>query len=164
MCLELLLDAAPPGGIRRLLRRGRRSFCDLGCGSGVLAIAAAKLGFRPVLAFDSEQAAIEECDRNARRNYVDVSTNRVDLRRELPPMADVVTANLTAGLLTEIAERWSAGAPAPQTLIASGFLTSEADGIHEAFERAGLQKRRAMRKGEWSAVLAEAAPRQRTVR
>jgi ribosomal protein L11 methyltransferase len=159
MCLELLLDAAPPGGIRRLLRRGRRSFCDLGCGSGILAIAAAKLGFRPVLAFDSEQAAIEECDRNARRNYVDVSTKRVDLRRELPPVADVVTANLTAGLLTELAKSWAAGATEPRMLIASGFLASEADVVHEAFARAGLRKKRAMNRGEWSAVLAEATPR-----
>ena len=163
MCLELLLDAAPPGGLRRLLRRGRRSFCDLGCGSGVLAIAAAKLGFRPVLAFDSEQAAIEECDRNARLNYVDISPERVDLRRETSPPADVATANLTAGLLTEIAERWAAGAPAPQTLIASGFLTTEAERVYEELARAGLYKGRAMRRGEWSAVLAEAAPRQRIV-
>jgi ribosomal protein L11 methyltransferase len=152
MCLELLLDAAPPGGIRRLLRRGRRSFCDLGCGSGILAIAAAKLGFRPVLAFDSEQAAIEECDRNARRNHVDVSTKRVDLRRESPPVADVATANLTAGLLTEVSERWSAGVPAPQLLIASGFLTSEADRVREVIVRAGFREERALTRGEWSAV------------
>jgi ribosomal protein L11 methyltransferase len=159
MCLELLLVAAPPGGPRRLIRRGRRSFCDLGCGSGLLAIAAAKLGFRPVLAVDSEQAAIEECVRNARRNYVDVSTERVDLRREAPPVADVATANLTAGLLAEVAERWVAGAPAPQTLIASGFLTTEAERVHDALGQAGLREKRALRKGEWSAVLAEAAPR-----
>jgi ribosomal protein L11 methyltransferase len=162
MCLELLLDVAPTGGLQRLLRRGRRSFCDLGCGSGILAIAAAKLGLRPVLAVDSEQAAIEECGRNAHHNYVDVSTERVDLRRENPPAADVVTANLTAGLLTEIAERWAAGAPATQTLIASGFLTSESDRIGEALVRAGFREKRSMRKGEWSAVLAEATSRQRS--
>ena len=90
---------------------------------------------------------------------MDVSTERVDLRRENPPAADVVTANLTAGLLTEIVERWAAGAVRPETLIASGFLESESDQIRDALTRAGLHERRAMRTGEWSAVLAEAAPR-----
>jgi ribosomal protein L11 methyltransferase len=152
MCLELLLDAAPPRGLRRLLRRGRRSFCDLGCGSGVLAIAAAKLGFRPVLGVDSEQAAIEECTRNARLNYMDVSTERVDLRRDVPPVAEVATANLTAGLLIGIAERWSAEARAPRTLIASGFLTSEAARVGEVIARAGFRQERALNRGEWSAA------------
>jgi ribosomal protein L11 methyltransferase len=155
MCLELLLEVAPARGLLRLLRRGRRSFCDLGCGSGVLAIAAAKLGFRPVLGADSEQAAIEECTRNARLNRVEVELRRVDLRRQDAPVADVVTANLTAGLLIEITERWAAGAPAPQSLIASGFLQSEADTVCDALARRGFQKQRAMRRGEWSAVLAE---------
>jgi ribosomal protein L11 methyltransferase len=156
MCLELLLEAGPDGGVlRRLLRRGpRRSLCDLGCGSGVLAIAAAKLGFRPVVGVDSEPAAIEECARNARLNYVEVELERVDLRREPAPAGDVVTANLTAGLLIEIAGRWAAGGQPPQTLIASGFLLREADGVRAALVRAGLQERRAMRNGEWCAVLA----------
>jgi ribosomal protein L11 methylase PrmA len=54
--------------------------------------------------------------------------------------------------LKEIAGRLSAGVPAPQTLIASGFLTSEADGVHEAFARAGFREERAITRGEWSAV------------
>ena len=143
LCLELLVGL-----------RARGSLCDLGCGSGVLAIAAAKLGFAPVRGVDSEQAAIGECVRNARLNYVDVEVERADLRAEEAPAADVVTANLTTGLLVEIAGRWADGGRAPGTVIASGFLASEADQISAAFGRAGLREVRAMSKGEWGAVLA----------
>ena len=73
MCLELMLETRPGG--RRL-----RSFCDLGCGSGVLSIAAAKLGFEPVLGVDADRAAIEESDRNARANYVELELRHTDLR------------------------------------------------------------------------------------
>src|SRR5919106_6029509 len=59
MCLELMLSLEPEG-----------SFADLGCGSGVLAIAAAKLGFGPVAAFDSDAAAIQATRANARDNGV----------------------------------------------------------------------------------------------
>src|SRR3954470_3806628 len=59
LCLELMLDLKPRG-----------SFADLGCGSGVLAIAAAKLGFAPVRAVDAEVAAVEATKRNALANGV----------------------------------------------------------------------------------------------
>ena len=85
MCLELLLEAD-----------GRGSFCDLGCGSGVLAIAASKLGFEPVLGVDADRAALDETCRNARANGVEVEVRHVDLRREAAPVADAVAANLTA--------------------------------------------------------------------
>src|SRR4051812_20136737 len=59
LCLELMLDLKPRG-----------SFADLGCGSGVLAIAAAKLGFGPVTAIDAERQAIEATRANALANGV----------------------------------------------------------------------------------------------
>jgi ribosomal protein L11 methyltransferase len=145
MCLELLLA---------LRSRRRGSLCDYGCGSGVLAIAAAKLGFTPVAGIDSESAAIEECARNARSNYVDVEVQKVDLRREPAPAAEFVTANLTTGLLIEVAERWGADSAPPQAVIASGFLADEAARVHEALALAGLREQQAMKMGEWAAVLA----------
>jgi ribosomal protein L11 methyltransferase len=153
MCLELLLEARPLGG---LLFGRRRSFCDLGCGSGVLAIAARKLGFRPVLAVDSEQAAVEEADRNARLNYVKFDIKRLDVRA-VAPVADVVTANLTTGLLREIAAGWSETGKRPGTLIASGFLASESDDLARVLAEAGLERRRALVNGEWGAVIATRA-------
>jgi ribosomal protein L11 methyltransferase len=156
MCLEFLLEVAPPRGLVQLLRRRRRSLCDLGCGSGVLAIAAAKLGFRPVLGVDFEQPAIDECTRNTRLNRVEIELRRVDLREEESPVADVVTANLTAGMLVLVADRWTERGERPGALIASGFLATEAERVHEALASAGLRELRAMRKGDWAAVLARA--------
>ena len=77
MCLELLLELEPGG-----------SFADLGCGSGVLAIAAAKLGWSPVRAVDFEVASVDAARGNARVNEVQVEIERADLRREPPPAAD----------------------------------------------------------------------------
>src|SRR3954467_12170417 len=94
MCLELLLELKAEG-----------SFADLGCGSGVLAIAAAKLGFQPVAAIDAERQAIEATRANALANGVALgggseripaldSIERGDLRGTPAPKADVVAANL----------------------------------------------------------------------
>jgi ribosomal protein L11 methyltransferase len=152
MCLELLLGI--PTRRRRSFtpRARRRSFCDLGCGSGVLAIAAAKLGFAPVLAVDSEQAAIEESARNARLNYVDLDLHRLDLRQEAAPVADVVIANLTTSLLRQVATSWSAAGERPGAMIASGFLAAESSEVLAALASTGLRERRRLAGGEWGAL------------
>ena len=170
MCLELLLEEAPPGAFLRTARRlyslalGRRpaaapSFNDLGSGSGVLAIAAAKLGFHPVIATDLERAAVEETDRNARANYVAVEAVRLDLRRTVSPAGDVVAANLTRPLLEKLATDWAA-APGerPGAVIASGFLSREVEAIAAALAEADLRERRRIAAGEWGALLARAEP------
>jgi len=138
LCLELMLD---------LDRRG--SFADLGCGSGVLAIAAAKLGFRPVTAFDADRAAVAATDANARANAVLLErVERLDLRSGPVPSADVVAANLMRPLLLRLSERMQGGV---QTLILSGLLDHEADEVAAAFSPL-VERRRLSVKG-WSAVL-----------
>jgi ribosomal protein L11 methyltransferase len=156
MCLELLLEtrARRPRALGLLGRGERRSFCDLGCGSGVLAIAAAKLGFDPVLGVDLEQAAIEESARNARLNYVEVELVQMDLRHEQVPVADVVAANLTAGLLEQIGGSWAVGGVRPDTLVASGFLTNEAAKVRQALAAAGFREKRHLTEADWGAVIA----------
>jgi ribosomal protein L11 methyltransferase len=142
MCLELLLEPA-----------GRGSFCDLGCGSGVLAIAAAKLGFEPVLGVDADRAALDETARNARANGVAVEVRHVDLRRGAAPVADAVAANLTAGLCEAVAGSWAAAGVRPGTAITSGFLREEADRVAAALRQAGLEERRRVVSGEWGALI-----------
>jgi ribosomal protein L11 methyltransferase len=146
MCLELMLDAkaGKPRG---------RSFCDLGCGSGVLAIAAAKLGFDPVLGLDADQAAIVESDRNARANYIQLELRHADLRREPAPVADVTAANLTAPLLEAVVRRWAEQGERPDALIASGILREQADGVAAAMAAAGLAEQRRLVSGDWAAIL-----------
>ena len=138
LALELMLDLQPAG-----------SFADLGCGSGVLAIAAALLGFGPVRAVDSELAALDATRANAAANTVTLDrVERLNLREQPPPAAQSVAANLMRPLLLELARRID---EAPEALILSGLLDEEADEVVEAF--APLRERRRLSEGGWSAVL-----------
>jgi ribosomal protein L11 methyltransferase len=138
LCLELMLELEPRG-----------SFADLGAGSGVLAIAAAKLGFAPVVALDSDRTAVATTERNARANAVELDrVGRFDLRRERPPRAETVAANLMRPLLLRLAETME---PRPRALIASGVLDEEADEVAAAFAPLAERRRRSLR--GWSALL-----------
>jgi ribosomal protein L11 methyltransferase len=137
LSLELLLALEPRG-----------SFADLGCGSGVLAIAAAKLGFGPVSAVDNELAAVEAAEHNAKVNGVELArVERWDLRRAAAPCAETVAANLTRQLLLEVALRLERP---PQALIVSGLLDREAGEVAAAF--APLTPRRRLAAGGWAAL------------
>jgi ribosomal protein L11 methyltransferase len=138
LTLELMLELEPGG-----------SFVDLGCGSGVLAIAAARLGFVPVAAVDSERAALDATRRNAAANGVVVDqVERVNLRDEAPPAADTVAANLTRPLLLRVAELMP---EPPSVLLVSGLLEGEADEVAAAF--APLAERRRLSSEGWSALM-----------
>ena len=138
LCLELLLELEPGDAL-----------VDLGCGSGVLAIAAARLGWSPVLALDFDPLAVEATADNARVNGVDVEARRLDLRREPVPAAPTVVANLLRPLLLEVAPR----GVATDALIASGLLRHEADEVAAAFAAHDLVERRRTSLGDWSALL-----------
>jgi ribosomal protein L11 methyltransferase len=141
LCLELMLELDARG-----------SFADLGCGSGVLAIAAAKLGFAPVMALDSDRGAVEATVANARANAVELArVERFDLRGGPPPGAAVVAANLMRPLLLRLAELMR---PRPPVLIASGLLDDEADEVAAAF--APLAEQRRLTLQGWSALLLRA--------
>lgn len=107
LCLELLLAC----------RRG--GFLDLGCGSGVLAIAAAKLGFQPVAAIDVEDAAVEAARRNAAANGVTLDVRQGDATSVELPAAAVAAANVTLEAVESIAARLEV-----EHLITSGYLAS----------------------------------------
>jgi ribosomal protein L11 methyltransferase len=141
LCLELLLELEPAG-----------SLADLGCGSGVLAIAAAKLGFEPVVAVDSDGGAVDATGANARANGVLLERiERVNLREQPPPAAETVTANLMRPLLLRVAELMR---DRPRSLIASGLLEEEADEVAAAF--APLRERRRLADRGWAALLLQA--------
>ena len=144
LCLELLLELPPAS------RSG--PFVDLGCGSGVLAIAAAGLGFEPVLGLDFDPAAIEATRENARRNGVALEARRFDLRAEPVPAAETVAANLLAPLLLG----WAAGAKElPPRLIAGGLLEHEGDRVAGAFAAHGLREADRRAQAGWIALLME---------
>ena len=139
LCLELLLELEPAGAL-----------ADWGSGSGVLAIAAARLGYAPVLAVDVEPASLEASAENARVNGAEVEVRRVNLRREPAPWAPTVLANLVRPLLLDVARLLERP---PERLIASGLLRAEADEVAAAFAAHGLRERDRRFGGEWAAVL-----------
>jgi ribosomal protein L11 methyltransferase len=96
------------------------SLVEVGCGSGVIAIAAARLGFDPVVAVDHDQAAVDATARNADSNGVQLDLRRANaLAEDLPP-ADLVVANVSAAFARELAGRLRT-----RDLIASGYFESE---------------------------------------
>jgi ribosomal protein L11 methyltransferase len=145
LCLELLLDLAAAGAAAGPLT-------DLGTGSGVLAIAAAKLGWHPVCAYDHEAAARAAATANAAANGVELEVERIDLRRSVPELAQTTVANLTAPVLREVAARIDRDF-APGVLVCSGLLPSELDDVATAFRPAGLDEDERRRDGDWAALL-----------
>jgi ribosomal protein L11 methyltransferase len=148
LCLELLVELAARG-------EAHGPLLDIGSGSGVLAIAAAKLGFAPVSALDNERESVAAAAANAAANGVAVAVARADLRSDALPAAAAITANLLRPLLLELAERLSA---TPAILIASGLLREQADEVAAVFARRhGLRERARPQAGEWAALLLESA-------
>ncbi|HEY6729690.1 MAG TPA: 50S ribosomal protein L11 methyltransferase [Solirubrobacterales bacterium] len=123
---------------------------DLGTGSGVLAIAAAKLGWSPVRAYDHEPAALEAAAANAEANGVQLQLERMNLRERLPALAPTVVANMTAPILQAVAALIES---APRVLVCSGLLPSEQDEVAPAFSALGLNEVERRRDGDWAALL-----------
>ncbi len=144
LCLELLLDDAERAD------RGEPGFCvDLGCGSGVLAIVAALLGYAPVLALDYDPVAVEATAENAARAHVSIDVRRFDLRAEQVPAADLVLANVLAGPLLG----WAGSQRVlPPRLVLSGLLATEADRVRDAYVRRGMRELERRTRGEWAAL------------
>ncbi len=143
LCIEALLDLAAPGPAGPLT--------DLGCGSGVLSIAASRLGFGPLFGCDNEPAAIEAARENAAANGVEVDFQRVDLRSGLPTLAPTTVANLTAPLLEAVASGLTPPT-VPATLVCSGLLTTEYGRVKRAFEPFGLTEAGRGAIGEWGSL------------
>jgi ribosomal protein L11 methyltransferase len=135
LTLELLTTLTPDGAL-----------ADWGCGSGVLAIAAAKLGWSPVLACDIERESVEATLENAEVNGVVLEVSRCDVRQGGPP-APTVLANLVRPLLLEVAANLT---EVPERLIISGVELHEVDEVAGAFGALREVERRD--DGQWAAV------------
>ncbi len=142
LCLELMLGLPPSGGL-----------LDLGCGSGVLAIAAARLGWAPVVALDFDPVAVEAATDNAAVNGVQLQVRQHDLRVDPVVVAPTVAANLLRPLLLAWAGRLEGVSELPERVIASGLLVGEADEVAAAFARVGLIESERRESGDWAALL-----------
>jgi ribosomal protein L11 methyltransferase len=128
---------------------------DVGCGSGILAIAAVKLGAIDAYGLDTDPIAIESTLANARRNRL---TRRIRARVASLPSDqrpfDIVLANLIAGVLVPLAGALREELRPGGTLLASGiFIDREAE-VAAAFEAVGLAIRARSAEGEWVALAA----------
>jgi ribosomal protein L11 methyltransferase len=142
--IEALADRGALGGARVL---------DVGCGSGILAIAALRLGAARALGLDTDPIAVGATVGNARRNGL---ARRIKARSgSLPsgePVHDVVLANLIAGVLVPLAPALRDELRPGGTLLASGiFVDREAD-VRAAFEAVALDVRGRFVEGEWVAL------------
>jgi ribosomal protein L11 methyltransferase len=143
LCLEYLLELAAAG-------EANGPLTDLGTGSGVLAIAAAKLGWDPVSAYDHEAAAIDAAAANAAINATRLHLDQMNLRESLPPLAPAVVGNMTSPILKAVASQLT---EPPRTLVCSGILPAELDEVAEAFGATGLTESDRRREGDWAALL-----------
>jgi ribosomal protein L11 methyltransferase len=130
LCLALLEDEE------------RGSVLDVGCGSGVLSIAAAKLGFAPVLAFDFDPQAVEATERNAADNGVEIDVRCADLCEDELPETALALANIAADAVLSLSTRLRSG-----RVITSGYLVSDDPQLD------GYRIERRVQDGGWAADL-----------
>jgi ribosomal protein L11 methyltransferase len=128
LCIELL----------QALERGR--LLDVGSGSGVLAIAACKLGFGPVVAIDIATAAVEATQRNAAANGVDVDAKLFDAGSGTLPEADIAVANIDLRMISRLRPPSEC-----RVLVTSGYYETDRPAI------AGFGHLDRLAKEEWAA-------------
>jgi ribosomal protein L11 methyltransferase len=147
--LETLADegrvAGGPAGTARVL--------DVGCGSGILAIAAGKLGARDLLGVDTDPIAVESTLANARLNGL---TRRIRVRQGSVPTGeppfDLVLANLIASLLVQLAPDLRAQLAPGGRILASGIFRDREADVVAAFAAAGLTMGRRWDEEDWVAL------------
>ena len=138
-CLEALFELEPSG-----------SLADLGCGSGVLAIAAAQLGFDPLVAVDREASALEVTRVNAEVTEVSVEARQLDLMADRPPPARTVVANVPPEVHSAIAGRISTET---DIVLASGLLATAADHVADLYTAAGFSEHSRSELGGWAVLI-----------
>ena len=147
-CLKQIVETLRPGA----------SLLDIGCGSGILAISAAKLGYAPVEAFDFDPVAVRIAQANMRRNRVDqkIKCARQDLTK-LPLKSarkfDIISANLIADLLIDESDRILNRLAADGHLIVAGILATQFPEVRETYGTKGLRLLDTKTEREWQSGL-----------
>ena len=149
MCLELLEDYARPG----------MKVLDVGCGSGILSIAAAKLGAGTVVGLEIDsvaaQAAISNVGKNDAARTVRIIHGTLDRPEDLASAYDLALANISAKVLSELAESLVSAVIPGGRIIASGLLTEKREAAEQRFRDAGAAVERTVIDGDWAALVAQ---------
>ena len=147
MCLALMEDLVVPRG----------SVLDIGCGSGILSIAAAKLGASRVLGLDVDEQAVSAARANIRRSGVEGAAAVVE--GTVPAAAggrqyDLVVANISASVLTHLAGDIATAIRSGGSLLASGVVAGRGPQVNGAFQTVGLTVGAVRQSGDWLAISA----------
>jgi ribosomal protein L11 methyltransferase len=139
----------------------RGSLLDVGTGSGILALAALRLGFAPVYGIDYDEDALDQAARNARLNGLSPSFVLADVRDEEAPLpaVDVAVANLALKPIVALGRRYeravAAGRPLATHVLLAGLLETQVDEALNAFPSFAVRRRE--QEGEWVLLHLEAA-------
>lgn len=131
---------------------------DVGTGSGILGLAAAKLGAKSVIMTDIDPVAVEAANRNAKLNKVDgvCKATLTNLLDGIVGAGDIVVANITAEVLAFLVKDIRSYVKAGGTVILSGILNDRLEKVIKAYEAAGLKTQETLTDGEWSAAVFKA--------
>ena len=151
-CLRLLCDCA------RALRGREWTLADIGCGTGVLALAGLRLGARRAVAFDFDPKAVEVAQRNVERNggAPELELFRADVFKWRPrkaDAADVVLANLFSAVLQKAFPILLRAMKPQGVLIVSGILNTQWEETLSAAQAAGLRLQKKVSRGKWTTAL-----------
>ena len=148
-CLRMLCDHV------RHLKPGSWTLADIGCGTGVLALAGLRLGAAHAISFDFDPVAVEVAERNIKRNggADNLELFQADVFEWTPApgqQADVVLANLFSTVLQKAFPRLIAAMKDEGILIISGILNTQAAETLAAAEAAGLKVQKSISRGKWT--------------
>lgn len=148
MCMELLEKHVTPN----------TTVFDIGCGSGILAVTAAKLGAGKIIAGDIDQAAVDTSIENAQINGVkDMTVRKGDLLSvaQAEGKADIVVANIIADIIISMIPDVPTSLNENGIFISSGIIDFKLDAVLEALEAGGYMPLEVLRKGSWAAIAAK---------
>lgn len=145
LSLELLEDVIRP----------EQRWVDIGTGTGILAIAAAKLGATRVIALDYDQWSVDSACENIRINGCSdrISVHLADALTFLYPTADGIVANMHHTFLSDFAQRCIPALRNVSVIVCSGILYDQAEDITSVYERCGFNLRKCLSQEEWVALL-----------
>ena len=128
---------------------------DMGCGSGILAIAARKLGFTTVSGYDYDSSAVKTAHENAAANGLEIPFDVADALDPDLPAGDIFVANILAPILLQAAPSIARAVSQADkhALILSGILDSQYAEVKKAYEAQGFTERNAILDGEWRSGL-----------
>lgn len=149
LCVKLMERYVTPG----------KSFLDVGCGSGILSIAAAMMGAVEITAVDIDPEAVRVTGENAVQNQLEqkIDVRLGDLTKGLSLTADLVAANLMADLVILLAKDVAKHLNEDGIFLSSGILVEKKQMVAEELSRQGFEILEAPEEGEWCAIAARRA-------